>query len=590
MSSETIIYIIVSGIVALLLALFQYKIKNKKISNKNILLTFLRFISIFSVLLLLINPKFEKVSYYTEKPNLIIAVDNSSSIEHLNQKDNTLQLIESIKNNTALSDKFNLDYFAFGKDIEATDSLSFNDNQTNIDNAFSELAQIYKGTTAPILLISDGNQTYGNDYSFSAEKVNQPIIPVILGDTITYTDLKLQQLNVNKYAFLKNKFPVEVIVTYSGNNPISSKFLVTSGTTTVYSQNLSFNKENNSKILNFTLPANRVGVLTYKAQISPINSEKNTTNNYKNFAVEVIDQKTNVALISDFSHPDLGAFKKSIESNEQRSVSIVSPNDYLLQKNDFQLVILYQPNNKFKSVFEHLNTNNTNRFVVLGSKTDYTFMNTISTDYKHDVTNQTEDYQASLNVNYSTFIIDDLDFESFPPLKSSFGNTSFSIPFETILSKKIGSIETVDPLLVTFETNSRREAILMGEGLWKWRAQSYLNQKTFNIFDNFIGKLVQYLASNIRKSRLNVEYESFYQGHTNVFLKAQFFNKNYEFDRKEALSISVKEKNTQITSKLPFILKGNNYQVDLSHLPAGDYNFSVKATRENMSKSGVIQI
>ena len=75
------------------------------------------------------------------------------------------------------------------------------------------------------------------------------------------------------------------------------------------------------------------------------------------------------------------------------------------------------------------------------------------------------------------------------------------------------------PLLLTFEVNSKREAVLLGENIWKWRAQSYLNQKTFNIFDNFIGKLVQYLASNIRKSRLNVEYESFYQGHSNVFLK-----------------------------------------------------------------------
>jgi hypothetical protein len=590
MSSETLIYIIISGVIALLLALFQYKTKNKSETVKNILFAFLRFISIFSILILLINPKFEKVSYYSEKPNLIIAVDNSNSIEHLKQRDNALQLIESIKKNTDLSDKFNLDFFAFGKDIVATDSIKFNDNQTNIDNAFSELSQIYKGTNAPILLITDGNQTFGNDYIFSAEKVNQSIFPVILGDTITYTDLKLKQLNVNKYAFLKNKFPVEVIVSYDGNNPISSKFVVTSGAAIVYSQNLNFSKENNSKILNFTLPANRVGVQAYKAQIIPINSEKNTTNNFKNFAVEVIDQKTNVAIVSDFSHPDIGAFKKSIESNEQRSVAIVTPNEYILQKNDFQLVILYQPNNKFKPIFEYLNTNNANRFVVLGSKTDYTFINTLNEDFKYDITSQTEEYQASQNMNYSTFIIDDLDFESFPPLKSAFGNTSFSIPVETILNKKLGNIDTQDPLLVTFETNNRREAILLGENIWKWRAQSYLNQKSFNNFDNFIGKIVQYLASNIRKSRLNLDYESFYQGHSNVSIKAQFFNRNYEFDAKESLNLIVTEKNTEATSTLPFILKGNNYQVDLNHLPPGDYRFTAKATNENISKSGVFQI
>lgn len=590
MTTQTIFYIILAGIIALSLALFQYSLKKKNRTSKSVLFTFLRFISIFSLLLLLINSKFEKISYYTEKPNLVVAVDNSSSIIHLNQKENVLQLVASIKNNTALSEKFNLDFFTFGNAIETSDTLTFLDKQTNIDKAFSDFSQIYKNTTSPILLLTDGNQTFGNDYVFSAKKVKQPIFPIILGDTITYTDLKLQQLNVNKYAFLKNKFPVEAIVTYNGNAIVNSKFVVTSGKSTVYSQNITLNSTNNSKVLNFTVPANRVGVQAYKAQILPIESEKNTINNYKNFAVEVIDQKTNVAIISDFMHPDIGAFKKSIESNEQREVSIVSPSEYLLQRNEFQLVMLYQPNNKFKLVFEDLKKDNTNKFVVLGAKTDYAFVNTITSDFKHDITKQTEEYQASLNANYNTFIIDDLDFESFPPLQSSFGSATFSIPAETILNKKIGSLETQDPLLVTFESNSRREAVLFGENIWKWRAQSYLNTKSFNTFDNFIGKMVQYLASNKRKNRLNVDYESFYQGNSNVLVKAQFFNKNYEFDVKEILNISVKNKDTKETNAFPLILKGNNYQVDLSHLPAGDYSFTVKATNENISKSGEFQI
>ncbi|WP_452232188.1 VWA domain-containing protein [Lacinutrix sp. MEBiC02595] len=590
MQTETLLYIILSGIIALSLALFQYSMKKKNRTSKSILFAFLRFVSIFLLLLLLINPKFEKISYYTEKPNLVVAVDNSSSIVHLNQKENVLQLVASIKNNKALSEKFNLDFFTFGNRVKTSDSLTFIDKQTNIDKAFNAFNPIYKNTTSPILLLTDGNQTFGNDYLFSAEKVKQPIFPIILGDTITYTDLKLQQLNVNKYAFLKNKFPVEAIVTYNGNAIVNSKFVVTSGKSTVYSQNITLNGTNNSKVLNFSLPANRVGVQAYKAKILPIESEKNTINNNKDFAVEVIDQKTNVAIVSDFIHPDLGAFKKSIESNEQREVSIVTPDEYLLQKNDFQLVILYQPNNKFKSVFDYLKQDNTNKFMVLGTKTDYTFVNTITSDFKHDITKQTEDYQASLNTNYNTFIIDDLDFESFPPLQSSFGNATFSVPAETILFKKIGSLETQDPLLVTLETNNRREAILFGENIWKWRAQSYLNTKSFNNFDDFIGKMVQYLASNKRKNRLNVDYESFYQGNSNVIIKAQFFNKNYEFDVKEILNISVINKGTKATSTFPLILKGNNYQVDLSNLPAGDYSFSVKATNENISKSGVFQI
>jgi len=41
---------------------------------------------------------------------------------------------------------------------------------------------------------------------------------------------------------------------------------------------------------------------------------------------------------------------------------------------------------------------------------------------------------------------------------------------------------------------------------------------------------------------------------------------------------------------IPFILKNNNYQVNLSTLPASDYTFTVKATSETISKSGSFKI
>jgi len=84
LNSQTIIFIVISGIIALLLALFQYIYKSKK-SKVKLWLAVLRFVSIFAILLLLVNPKFEAVSYYEEKPNLVIALDNSESVAYLKQ-------------------------------------------------------------------------------------------------------------------------------------------------------------------------------------------------------------------------------------------------------------------------------------------------------------------------------------------------------------------------------------------------------------------------------------------------------------------------------------------------------------------------
>ena len=270
MSLQTLILIILAGISALLLALFQYayKAKNNKLK---LVFVLLRFLTVFAMLLLIINPKFEKETFYSVKPELIITIDNSQSVNHLNQVENTLSLVSSLRGNEELHKKFDIRFYDFGSEINATniDSLSFSKPQTNISKAFHDLSQIYNEDVAPTILISDGNQTYGYDYEYDLKSYNQPIYPVILGDTITYTDLKIQQLNVNKYAYLKNNFPVEIMATYNGNKAVSTQLIITSGNSIVHRQRLDYSKNNNANTINITLPANRAVPKCFGFQVLP---------------------------------------------------------------------------------------------------------------------------------------------------------------------------------------------------------------------------------------------------------------------------------------------------------------------------------
>ncbi|TBN06560.1 VWA domain-containing protein [Hyunsoonleella flava] len=589
MQTETVLYIILSGIIALLVALFQYKYKTKHRRTLSIAFSFLRFLSVFAMLLLLVNPKFDQIKVFTEKPNLIVAVDNSNSIKHLSQVENVNKTLESIKNNVELTKKFDIEYFRFNEDIENSTILDFESRGTDIDKALNQISDIYKNDIAPVVLISDGNQTFGNDYAVS-NTYSQPVYPIILGDTITYTDLQVKQLNVNKYAFLKNRFPVEAILLYQGNVDVTSRLTVIANGKSVFNKTINFSKENNSEIIQFTLPANKVGVRSYTARLEPIQTEKNTINNSKKFAVEAIDQKTKIALVSDMIHPDIGALKKSIESNEQRSVSILNPYEILNQINDFQLIILYQPNNKFKRLYQNLEKESVNTFTIIGTKTALGFLNNTVEVFSQESTGQTEDFQPKVNLNFSPFLVEDISFETFPPLLGPFGASKFSVPYETLLEKTVLGIDKNEPLLATLEHNSRREAVLFGENIWRWRAQSFMNEKSFSDFDNFMGKLVQYLASNKRKSRLTVEYESFYTGSSNIILKAQIFDKNYEFDARQSLDLILENIVSKEKQVLPFVLKNNNYQVDLSGLNPSKYNFTVRSKGENISKSGSFEV
>lgn len=588
MQQGTLLYIILAIIIAFGIAYFQYMHKEKK--TKAYLFAGLRFITILCILLLIINPKLEKNTLFNEKPNLVIAIDNSESVRHLKFDSVVRDKIETFKNDKTLNEKFDIQYYTFGKALNKTDSISFNDSQTNIATVFNDLSQIYKGEVAPTVIITDGNQTYGTDYEITSLQYNQPIYPVILGDTITYSDLKIQQLNVNKYAYLDNKFPIEIITVYNGNANVNSQLLITSNGVTVYRENLTFSKTQNSKTINITLPANTVGVTSYIAQIVPLTSEKNKINNSKPFAVEIIDEQTNVAIVSSIIHPDLGALKKAIESNKQRDVTILKPNEFLEQKDNFQLAILYQPNSTFKAVFDALAQSGGNKFIISGNQTQWSFLNNIQNNYTQEITRQAEDFLPTLNSNFSTFIVDGLDFDSYPPLISEFGEIAFNIPFETLLYKRVNNSVLGEPLLSTFESSGKREAILFGENIWKWRAQSYLNERSFQLFDSFIGKLIQYLASNKKRNRLNLNYESFYNGNGNIKITAQFFNKNYEFDAKANLSILLKDINSGNERTIPFVLKQNNYEVDLSGLTPSEYSFTVKANGTEATQSGRLRV
>ncbi len=586
MTTETILYIILAAVVSLALAILMYGYKSKNSPGLRWIFGALRFIALFSILLLIINPKFESETYTIEKPKLPVLIDNSSSVGILDQQENVRDLVQNLKENKDLNDKFDLSYFSFGSEFKQLDSLSFSERNSNISGALSSIKEIFKNRTSPAILITDGNQTLGNDYEFASQTFNNPIYPVILGDSTQYTDLKISQLNTNRYAFLKNQFPVEVILTYSGSEDVASEFVVTQGSSTFYRSPVTFSERENSKTLNFNLPANSVGLQKYTAQLLPLESEKNKTNNIKHFAVEVIDQATNVLILSKVIHPDLGALKKSITTNEQRSVRIETPTRASEILNDYQLIILYQPDRSFAPIFSETEKLDKNAWIIAGLQTDWPFLNSVQNNFKKNSTRQKEDAQANLNSNYGTFAVQDLGFEDFPPLHTQFGELTFSVPHEVILEQTIRRIVTENPMLATMEINGKRNAIWDGEGFWRWRASSYLKTGSFQDFDAFIGGMVQYLASNKRRNRLEVSSETFYYNNNPIKISAQFFDKNYIFDNRASLTINVINAETEKETVFPMLLRNNFYEVDLSNLEGGEYSYRVSVSGEAVESSG----
>lgn len=589
MPTTTILLILAALLISMAIAAFQYFYKGKGSRLQNAIFAFLRFLTLFSVLLLLINPKLHKVEYFTVKPELILAVDNSASISNLGESGQVKDFVSEISQDPEIRKRFEIDIFSFGDGVSKTSQFNFEAKQTNISEALKELNQLYENSTAPTILISDGNQTIGEEFTFSARRYEQPLFPVVIGDTTVYTDLAVSRVNVNKYAFLDNRFPVETMIAFSGKGTAAARVDIRSGNSVVYSKNISLSESDNSIVLQTELPASSVGVHTYSVQVAPLSEEKNVVNNTKEFAVEVIDERTRVLIAYDLMHPDLGALKKSIESNRQREVKLQQVNTPI-DLEEYQLVILYQPVNSFKALFDQLHEKKKNYWVITGPETDWNFLNNQQEIFSQELTGQTEEFLPVFNENFAAFQLEDIGFSQFPPLQGNFGQLTSYAENESLLFRKIQGIETQDPLLSISEEKNWKRAFLFGSDIWKWRSQVYQESASFETFDDFIGKLVQFLSTEISKQRLSVSYEPLYRGSEELIITAEYFDKNYVFDPNANISIRLKNEETGEVQQMPFLLNRNRYSVDLSNLKAGEYNFTVTVSGENLSRSGKFKL
>ena len=260
MNLETILYIVIAAIISLIVTVFIYGYKTKYSNTLAWIFGVLRFTTLFSILLLLINPSLDSQSYTIEKPKLPVIVDNSFSIVALNQAQQSSNVIAALRKNKALNKKFDVSYFKFGTEFQLLDTLSFDKKNTNISNALTSISELFDSQIAPTILVTDGNQTLGADYQYINSKLPHSVYPIILGDSIQYQDLKIQSLTSNRYSFLKNKFPVEAIVSYNGKGSVTSDFVVTKKGRVVYRETVSLSQTNNTHVVSFSLPAQSVGL------------------------------------------------------------------------------------------------------------------------------------------------------------------------------------------------------------------------------------------------------------------------------------------------------------------------------------------
>lgn len=583
MNLNLVFLLVLSALASGLLSYYQYFFK-KEFDRGLVLPAFFRFIGILCLLLLLINPRYHARQSVIVKPQLMVAWDASKSMSYSGAETQLKDVMAKIHENPDLNDRFEVQYFGFGESLRLGDSLSFSSGHTDVERALKQLNQLSSSRTSPIVLISDGMQTVGRNYAYTA--LDQKVFPIIVGDTVTKNDLEITQVNANAYVTMGNIFEVEAFVAFSGDGSVISELQLQKEGRVIERKTLSFSEEENTERIKFEIPAEEPGQHLYRLRLTPFTDEIETLNNQKFFEVEVVNSQMEIAVIYAFPHPDLGMIKQSLEREKKKAVKLVPISEWNQDEDQYSVHVLFQPDNRFSELFLYLYEKGKNYFLMTGASSDWTFLNGAQGAFRKRVMMLTEESYPVFAQEFQTFYQEDIGFKEFPSLRVNFGEIDFRLSQEPLLWQSINGIESGQPLLTVYQEEGARRVALFGENLWKWRAFVFQRDQSFERFDRFFDTLIQYLYLTERKQSLELFYDKTNFDDQRIKIRARKYDSNLNLDLSSSLELFL----DGIEQGYPMYVNNRYYEVQLGNLDPGNYRFRITDPATEATRSGNLEV
>lgn len=550
----------------------------------NRLLFGLRFLTVSIIAFLLLAPLLRTLSRSLEKPVVVIIQDNSESVK-LNRdsafyQNEYPQLLNQLTN--ALAEDFEVRRYLFGKSLSDTGTLNFQEKQTDIDLALKEAINLYSGRNiGAFVLATDGIYNKGANPFYSAGMAKAPIYTVALGDTTIEKDIFIGRVTHNKLAFLNNTFPVEVRVDARKMVGMSTMLKISKGSETLFSKSISIDKPDFQETVSLQLEANQPGLQRYTVSIAELQGEFTLRNNSRDFFIDVIDSRQKILILADGPHPDVGAIRQAIEANQNYEVEVGLAASFNKPLKSYGLVILHQlpsARNSATRTLDELRSAGVPFWSIAGLQSNIMVIGNLGFGVTVNGLrgNLSSDVQARLNPSFGLFTLSDelrRSLTNFPPLSIPYAQYRLSGNATVMLNQKIGMVETDSPMLIFNDSEQQRSALLLGEGLWRWRMQNFAEKQSHEQFNEFISKVVQYLTAKSDRSNLKVNVANSFFENDPVIFDAEVYNESYEPINEPDVLLELTD-NSGKTYNYTFSKSGKGYRLNAGIFPTGDYRYT----------------
>ena len=567
----------------------------------NIGLGVIRFLLISFLSMLLLSPILKSIEKESKPPIVVLAQDQSESITAKMDEDQLAAYqaeIEALQK--SLGANYELHAYNFGKDVKEGIDFDFSAKVSNFSKLFQDLFDLYSNqNVGAIIMASDGIYNEGSNPIYLGDRLAAPVYTIALGDTSLQKDLILKRAFHNKIAYLGDKFSVQLDIAAqncSSQATTLNIFEVEDGNTKkLQQQTININKNDFFTTVEVILDATKSGVRQYRISLSPVADEASRANNVKDIFVDVLDARQKILILANAPHPDVTALKQTITNNKNYEVETAFISNFSGQVRGYDFVIFHQlpsSTSDISPILSQLQNQTIPSLFIVGAQTNINQFNQIQSllSIQWDGRN-TNEVQSVINPAFNAFTISDElrnKLGRFAPLLAPFGDYGVGANATVLLYQKIGKVDTEYPLLLFGEENNTKMGILCAEGIWKWRLFDFLQHQNHNLFEELVGKSVQYvsLKEDKRRFRVNLNKNVFNENESVIF-DAELYNESYELVNDPDVRLSIiNSEGKEYT--FTFNKTTNAYTLNAGIYPVGNFRFTANTTLngESLSASG----
>ena len=572
-------------------AALQYSAKAPWSKRLNYALAALRFAVVSFLCYLLLAPALKTTTRRTEQPTLVLAVDNSQSVELFTPK---AVLSQATAGLARLAETLR----AKGFEIETRtltptpgraarlDSLRFGAPTTDLDQLLTSTGETYEGRNlAGVVLLSDGLVNQGR--SPVSSEFRFPIYSVAVGDTIPKRDLRLTNLTYNRVAFSGNKFPVEAEIAFEGYAGGAATVELREGNKVLDSRRLTLPTGRRRLRVPFQLTAPAPGKRRYEVRVVPQPGESTALNNARTAFVEIVKGKLRVLLAGAAPHPDMKALRAAILANDNFDLTLALPGVAPLRADaSFDVAILHQlpaQGGLGNEILAQVKARRTPAFYIIGAQSDLGAYKPLGAGLTVQPRGaQTDDVTPLPNPGFARFATDEeaaRRFAAYPPAPVPFGDLRLAPNAEAALWQQVGRVATQKPLLVFGGPADRRQATLLTDGSWQWRlSEAVEHEDRPEAYDRLVIRTLQLLTQNANKKRLDVyPTQDAFGTQDDVALGAETYNAVFERLYNQKIDLTLTDDKQQ-TRRFTFANPEDGSPLRVGPLPAGTYRYQARAT------------